>query len=83
MRGGRMLMDIGLLVLVGAAVIGGIMVVSNILQPSGPDIPLPEEGTPGGPYIPPPEEMTKIVVAAQPVMTTSTSLAINSRTIAR
>ncbi|MBU0705133.1 MAG: Flp pilus assembly protein CpaB, partial [Chloroflexi bacterium] len=65
MRSGRMLIIVGFLVLVGAAVIGGIMWVNNQRQPE-PNVVIPGEGTPDV-YIPP-EEKIEIVVAAQNVI---------------
>lgn len=64
MRSGRMLIIVGFLVLVGAAVIGGIMWMNR--PTTEPDIAVPGEGTPDV-YIPP-EEKIEIVVAAQNVI---------------
>ena len=62
MRGGRMLVIIGFVVLLGAAVVGIIMWLGS-RQPSAP-APITEEGGTTVPYVPP-EDMAEIVVAAQ------------------
>ena len=61
MRGGRTLIIVGFLVLLGAAVVGVIMFMN---QPEESPMPVSEEGTPTG-YTP--EDMTEIVVAAQDI----------------
>ncbi len=63
MRGGRMLVIVGLLVLVGAAIIGGVIFLRSRLVEESEPVP---EGT--AVYVIPEEEKIEIVVAAQEVI---------------
>ncbi len=79
MRGGRMLIIVGVVVLLGALVIGGVLWIRSRSQPAIPEE--VEEGLEGvegvSPYVPP-EGMRDIVVAAEDI---SRSTAIVSGTV--